>query len=78
LRDQGEEVSENWAARLASIAGILAQIGYKHRPGRYGGKPAAVASNTLDRQFDVDALDTVWVSAHQIAISRPSLLIFQP
>ena len=49
-------------ARLASLAGIAAQIGYKRRPGRYGGKPAVVADNTLDRQFEVDAPDTVWVT----------------
>ena len=62
LRDQGEQVSENRVARLASLAGILAQVGYKRRPGRYGGKPAVVASNTLDRQFEVDAPDKVWVT----------------
>lgn len=62
LRDQGERVSENRVARLASLAGILAQVGYKRRPGRYGGKPAVVASNTLDRQFEVDAPDKVWVT----------------
>lgn len=62
LRDQGEQVSENRVARLASLAGILAQIGYKRRPGRYGGKPAVVASNTLDRQFEADAPDTIWVT----------------
>jgi putative transposase len=63
LRDQGgEQVCENRIARLAGLAGIAAQIGYKRRPGRYGGKPAVVTSNTLDRQFDVDAPDTVWVT----------------
>jgi putative transposase len=62
LRDQGEQVSENRAARLAGLAGIAAQVGYKRRPGRYGGKPAVVASNTLDRQFEVDAPDKVWVT----------------
>lgn len=62
LRDQGERVSENRVARLASLAGILAQVGYKRRPGRHGGKPAVVASNTLDRQFEVDAPDKVWVT----------------
>jgi len=55
LLDQGEICSENRVARLASLAGITAQIGYKRRPGRYGGKPAVVADNTLDRQFEVDA-----------------------
>ena len=62
LRDLGEQVSENRVARLASLAGIMAQVGYKRRPGRYGGKPAVVASNTLDRQFEVDAPDKVWVT----------------
>ena len=62
LRDQGETCSENRVARLAGLAGIAAQIGYKRRPGRYGGKPAVTALNTLDRQFDVASLDTVWVT----------------
>jgi putative transposase len=62
LRDAGETCSENRVARLASIAGIAAEIGYKRRPGRYGGKPAVVADNTLDRQFEVEAPDTVWVT----------------
>jgi len=62
LRDAGETCSENRVARLARLAGITAQIGYKRRPGRYGGKPAVVAGNTLDRQFEVDAPDTVWVT----------------
>jgi putative transposase len=62
LRDLGEQISENRVARLASLAGIMSQVGYKRRPGRYGGKPAVVASNTLDRQFEVDAPDKVWVT----------------
>jgi putative transposase len=49
-------------ACLASLAGITAQIGYERRPGRYGGKPAVVADNTLDWQFEVDAPDSVWVT----------------
>ena len=47
LRDQGERVSENRVARLASLAGIAAQIGYRRRPGRYGGKPAIVRVSDL-------------------------------
>ena len=62
LRDAGETCSENRVARLASLAGIAAQIGYKRRPGRYGGKPSVVADNTLDRQFEVDAPDRIWVT----------------
>lgn len=53
LHDAGETCSENHVARPASIAGIAAQIAYKRRPGRYGGQPAVVADNTLDRQFEI-------------------------
>ena len=60
LRDQGEQISEHRVARLASLAGILAQVGCKRRPGRYGGTPAVVASSTRDRQFEKDAPDKVW------------------
>ena len=60
--DQGETCSENRVARLASLAGIAAQIGYKRRPGRYADKPAIVADNTLDRQFEVDAPDQIWAT----------------
>ena len=62
LRDQGEACSPNRVARLARLAGIAAQIGYRRRPGRYGGKPAVVAENKLDRQFEVDAPDRTWVT----------------
>lgn len=62
LLDQGETCSPNRVARLASLAGIKAQIGYKRRPGSYGGKPSVVVDNTLDRQFNVAAPDTVWVT----------------
>lgn len=62
LLDQGESCSENRVARLASLAGISAQIGDRRRPDQYGGKPAVVADNTLDRQFEGDAPDRVWVT----------------
>ena len=62
LLDQGESICLNRVARLAKLAGIKAQIGYKRRPGNYGGKPSVVVDNTLDRQFDVGAPDKVWVT----------------
>ena len=62
LLEQGETSCPNRIARLASLAGIKAQIGYKRRPGAYGGKPSVVVDNTLDRQFDVETPDTVWVT----------------
>lgn len=62
LCDEGERISPNRVARLAKLAGIRAQIGYKQRPGNYGGKPSIVVDNTLNRQFDVEAPDMVWVT----------------
>ena len=62
LQDQGETCCPNRVARLTKIAGIKAQIGYKRRAGSYGGKPSIAVNNTLDRQFDVTAPDTTWVT----------------
>jgi putative transposase len=62
LLDQGETCCPNRVARLTKLAGIKALIGYKRRPGSYGGKPSLVIDNTLDRQFDVDAPDRIWVT----------------
>lgn len=62
LRDQGECISENRVARLASLAGIAAQVGYRRRPGRYGGKPAIVAENRLEQKFEASEPDQVWVT----------------
>ena len=60
--DLGETCCPNRLARLARLAGIRAQIGYKRRPGKYGRKPSVVVDNTLDRKFDVDAPDQFWVT----------------
>ena len=62
LRDQGERISENRVARLAALAGIAAQVGYRRRPGRYGGKPAIVAENKLEQKFDATVPDQTWVT----------------
>ena len=62
LCDLGEDISPNRAWRLDRLAGIRAQIGYKKKPGSYGGSPAVVADNTLNREFDVDAPDQFWVT----------------
>lgn len=62
LLDQGETCCPNRIARLARLAGIRARIGYRRRPGSYGGKPSLVVNNTLDRQFDVEAPDRAWVT----------------
>lgn len=62
LRDQGERCSPNRVARLTKLAEIKAQIGYKRRPGRYGGKPASIAENKVAQNFDTQAPDQVWVT----------------
>ena len=62
LLDQGEQCCPNRVARLASQAGIKAQVGYKRRPGSYGGRPSVVIDNTLDRQFAASAPDKAWVT----------------
>ncbi|MPQ96196.1 IS3 family transposase [Thioclava sp. JE_KL1] len=62
LLDQGESICPNRVARLAKLAGIKAEIGYRRRPGHYGGKPSIVVDNALDRQFDVEAPDRAWVT----------------
>jgi len=62
LLDQREMCCPNRVARLTRIAGIKAEIGYKRRPGKYGGRPSVIADNTLGRQFDVAAPDTAWVT----------------
>ena len=62
LLDHGETCCPNRVARLTRLAGITAQVGYKRRPGSYGGKPSLAVDNTLDRQFDVAAPDRAWVT----------------
>ena len=61
----------NRVARLTRLAGIKAQIGYKRRPGIYGGRPAVAIENTLDRQFDVSAPDKAWVTDITYSAPRP-------
>lgn len=65
LLDQGESLCPNRVARLTKLAGIKAQMGYKRRPGKYACKPSVAVSNTLDRQFDVAALDRACLTVMQ-------------
>lgn len=54
LRDLGERCGKHRVQRLLRLAGLKAQVGYKNRWSYKGGKPAVVAKNTPDRQFDLD------------------------
>lgn len=62
LLEQGESLCPNRVSRLAQLAGLKAQIGYRRRPGSYGGKPSVVVNNALDRQFDAEVRGKAWVT----------------
>ena len=62
LLSLGEPCAANTVAKLMHSEGLRAQIGYKRRPGKYGAKPAVIAANRLQQDFNVDAPDTVWVT----------------
>ena len=61
LREAGLACGENRVARLMSVAHIRSVRGYK-RPRYKVGKPALVAPNQLQRQFQHDAPDQAWVT----------------
>jgi putative transposase len=61
LRDLGERCGKHRVYRLMKQEGLRAQIGYRRRAGRYG-KPAVVAENQLEQNFDVEAPNQVWVT----------------
>lgn len=62
LRDLGEVCGKHRVRRLMKAAGLRAQVGYGRRPRAGGGRPSTVAPNHLDRQFNVDAPNTHWVT----------------
>ncbi len=64
-------------ARLARLAGIRAEIGYKRKPGKYGGRPSVVVDNTLDRQFDVTApvMHTASKFKQMLSVAKGSIVI---
>lgn len=61
LRDLGERCGKHRVYRLMKQEGLRAQVGYRRRSGHYG-KPAVVAENQLDQNFDVEAPNQVWVT----------------
>ena len=62
LRELGEACGKHRVYRLMKLAGLRAEVGYKRLQGRYGGKPAQVAPNTLARQFDPAGPNEAWVT----------------
>lgn len=61
LREAGIACGENRVARLMQVAQIRSTRGYK-RPRFKVGKPAVVAPNQLQRQFQSDTPDSAWVT----------------
>ena len=61
LRDEGEMCGKHRVYRLMRTEGLRSQTGYRRRQGHYG-KPAVVAPNRLEQQFDAQAPNQVWVT----------------
>jgi putative transposase len=61
LRDLGETCGKHRVYRLMRTEGLKSQTGYRRRTGRYG-KPAVIAPNHLQQQFDVPAPNQAWVT----------------
>ncbi len=59
---QGETCGKHRVARLMRQAGLKAQVGYGRRPQTRAGRPAVVAANRLQQQFDVRAPNKAWVT----------------
>jgi len=62
LREAGEACGKHRVARLMRREGLRSQTGYRRRPGCYGGTPAVVSPNHLDRRFEVTAPNVAWVT----------------
>lgn len=62
LLELGERCGKHRAARLMRQEGLRAQIGYRRRRYMPAGPAAVAAPNRLDRQFDVEAPNTHWVT----------------
>lgn len=61
LREVGETCGPNWVHRLMRGAGIRAQVGYR-KPRHRAGTVHQVTPNCLQRQFNPEAPNEVWVT----------------
>jgi putative transposase len=62
LKELGEIVGKHRVYRLMRAEQLRSQSGYRRRPGRHGGRPAVVAPNHLQQQFDVAEPNQAWVT----------------
>jgi putative transposase len=61
LHDLGERCGKHRVYRLMRAEGLRSQAGYRRRRGGFG-KPALVAPNRLEQQFDVQMPNQTWVT----------------
>ena len=61
LREFGETCGRNRVGRLMSLEGLKAQVGYR-KPRYKSGKPAIVADNHLNQDFDAKEPNQTWVT----------------
>jgi len=62
LHDAGQSCGKHRVARLMRIMGLRSHSGYGRRPAPRGTRPSVVAPNVLQRQFQTDAPNQVWVT----------------
>lgn len=62
LRELGEQCGINQVDRLMQSAGMRSQTGYAKRKYIRGGAPSLVAPSHLQRQFDMQEPNRVWVT----------------
>lgn len=62
LREIGERCGKHRVWRLMRAEGLRSQTGYHRRPGYRAGRPAIVAPNHVQQQFDVIEPNRVWVT----------------
>ena len=62
MREIGEACGKHRVYRLMRTEGLRAQVGYGRRPQPRGGTPSVIAPNLLNREFDVAAPNTHWVT----------------
>ena len=62
LREIGESCGKNRTLRLMRLNGLRAQRGYKRHKGHYGGQMGVVAPNILNRQFNPERPNQIWVT----------------
>lgn len=62
MRDIGESCGKHRVYRLMANAGLRSQSGYHRRPGHRYGRPAVIAPNHVQQEFDVAEPNQVWVT----------------